>query len=76
MPHNSTKKADVLCPFYRFDDCKTKRIVCEGVVDRSTLAQTYLYKRGYEKQMRIFCCKNYKNCEIYRMLLEAKYEED
>lgn len=76
MPSGSYKgKADVLCPFYRFDDTRKHRIVCEGLVDRSTIALTYELKAGYNTQIKVFCCEHYKKCEIYRVLME-KYEED
>lgn len=76
MPSTSYgRNADVLCPFYNFDDPHIKRIVCEGFVEDSTLAQTYLRKKDYQTQLRVFCCENYKKCEVYRMLME-KYEED
>ena len=69
-------QADVQCPFFKFDEDKKKRIVCEGFVDKSTLALIYCRKKDYETQLRVFCCDHYKNCEVYRMLMETKYEED
>lgn len=77
MPrYPSIGKADAQCPFYKFDDCKNKRIVCEGIVDQSTLALTYLNRDDYDMQLFVFCSEHYKNCEIYRMLMEAKYDEE
>ena len=77
MPSGSYKgKADAQCPFYKFDDVQKKRIVCEGIIDRSTLALTYRQRSDYETQLVVFCCEHYKNCEIYRMLMAAKYEEE
>lgn len=68
-------RSDAQCPFFRSDVWKQKRINCEGIVDRSTLALTFNRKKDYEKQLGIFCCEHYKKCEVYRMLME-KYEED
>ena len=77
MPSGTYKgKADTLCPFYRFDDGQKRRIVCEGIVDGSTLASTFRMRNDYEIQLGVFCCEHYQKCEIYRMLMEAKYEED
>lgn len=77
MPSGSYKgKVDVLCPFYKFDDWKKRRIVCEGLVDQGTLALTYRLRDDYETQLNVFCCEYYKNCEIFRMLMEAKYDEE
>ena len=69
-------KVDAQCPFYKFDDFKRKRISCEGIVDRSTLALTFEFKKDYELQLGVFCCEHYKNCEIYNMIMAAKYDEE
>jgi hypothetical protein len=77
MPSGSFKaQADVQCPFFKFDEYKKKRIVCEGFVDKSSLALIYCRKGDYETQLRVFCCEHYKKCEVYRMLMASKYEED
>ena len=73
MPSGSFKQADVKCPFYKFDDGR-RRITCEGIVEDCSLALIYRRKSDYEKQIDVFCCEYYKNCEVYRMLME-KYEE-
>jgi hypothetical protein len=64
------------CPFFRSSVDGKKRIVCEGIVDRSTLALYFDRKKDYETQLRVFCCEYYKKCEIYRMLMESKYDEE
>ena len=69
-------KVDAQCPFYKFDDFKRRRISCEGIVDDSTLALYFCRKKDYDTQLNVFCCEHYKRCEIYRMLMEAKYEEE
>ena len=63
----------VECPFYKRDD--QNNIYCEGVAEDSTLITRFRFKKGRDQQMRIFCCEHYKKCEIYRMLMDAKYEE-
>ena len=75
MPSGSFKQADVQCPFYKFDDGK-QRITCEGLVDDSSLALIYHRREDYETQINVFCCEHYKRCEVYRMLMEAKYDEE
>lgn len=63
------------CPFYVSDNSKLKRIVCEGITQD---CKTVLVFRSGKKRLQhkqIFCDKAYKNCEIYRMLME-KYEDD
>lgn len=77
MPSGSYKgKADAQCPFYRFDDGRKRRIVCEGLVENSTLALTYRHSEDYDTQLGVFCCEHYRRCEIYGMLMAAKYEEE
>lgn len=77
MPSGSYKgKADAQCPFYKFDDERKRRIVCEGILDNSTLALTYRQREDYDTQLGAFCCEHYKCCEVFRMLMEAKYEEE
>lgn len=77
MPSGSFKgQADAQCPFFKFDEVKKKRIVCEGIVDESSLALIYFRRKDYEKQLSVFCCEHYKKCEIYRMLMENKYDEE
>lgn len=72
MANGSYKQVDVKCPFYRNDDAKWK-LSCEGVTEGSTLTWSFPRKEKLNKQMDIFCCEHYKNCEVYRMLMEAKY---
>lgn len=74
MPSGSFRQAYVVCPFFKYDDGK-RRITCEGLVDNSSLALIYQHKTDYERQISVFCCEHYKNCEVYQMLM-TKYEED
>ena len=77
MPKGTYKgQADAQSPFYRSDDCQRKRIICEGIVDKSTLALTYRHRTDYFTQLCVFCCDNYRSCEVYRMLMAAKYDEE
>ena len=76
MPKGTFKgQADAQCPFYKSDDCQKKRIICEGIVDKSTLALTYRHRTDYDTQLWVFCCEHYKKCEVYS-ILAAKYEDD
>lgn len=75
MSSGSYIKVDVGCPFYRYDDGR-QQIACEGVTDESIIIQRFARKSDWECQVRNFCCEHYKNCEIHRMLMEYKYEEE
>lgn len=77
MPNASWKaKHYAQCPFFLTDDPKCRRIVCEGFVDDSTVALTYRLRKGYDTQLSVFCCDHYRNCEVYRMVMAAKYDEE
>ena len=69
-------QANVQCPFFKFDEWRQKRIVCEGLVDESSLALIYCRREDYEAQLGVFCCEHYKKCEVYNMIMEAKYDEE
>ena len=69
----SFSQADVLCPFYKRDNGKT-RVVCEGIVDHSSIVLTFGSPTQCRRQLEIFCCDHYRNCEVNRMLME-KYED-
>ena len=69
-------RVDAQCPFYRADVGKQKRIICEGIVDDSTLALTFQRKKDYDTQLGVFCCEHYKKCEIYGVLIQKYDEED
>lgn len=45
-------------------------------MDKSTLALTYRQREDYDTQLCVFCCEHYKKCEIYRMIMAAKYDEE
>ena len=74
MGSGSFWQMEVGCPFYKYDDGRF-RVTCEGVIDNSSTALIFHRKADFVKQMEVFCCENFTNCEIYRMLMENKYEE-
>ena len=63
---------DVQCPFYI--TVLNREIVCEGSGDAASLRLRYHKNSQKEKHMEVFCCDSYKKCEIYRMLMETKYD--
>ena len=73
MSGGSMWRSQVECPFYKRDD--PTNIYCEGIAEDSTLITRFRFKKGRDQQMRIFCCEDSATSEIYRMLMEAKYEE-
>ena len=75
MASGSYKQNLVQCPFYKHDD-GWRRITCEGLVDRSSVSLSYQNTRDYAIQFDSFCCEHYKKCEVYRMLMVSKYDEE
>ena len=73
MPSGSYKQVLVGCPFYKWDDGK-RRIVCEGLVDNSSIALVYRNRHDYSIQLETFCCQHWNWCEIHRLLMD-KYED-
>ena len=69
----SMTSGEIICPFYRNDD-GSRRIVCEGFVDDSFPVQQFTRKAEFLKQRSIYCADHCRCCEVYRMLVHAKYE--
>lgn len=62
------------CPFFQRSD-RVHRVVCEGIVEESTVQLYFPKTEDYAKQYRLFCCRHWRNCEVYGMLMK-KYEEE
>lgn len=77
MP-TSRNDTHVKCPFYQYDEVRKKtrvrHIVCEGLVEGSTISLNYKRIRDFRIQMETFCCEHFDRCEVYKMLMQ-KYEE-
>lgn len=75
MSCGSFLSVDVLCPFFRRDE-NYQKITCEGLVDKSTLTLSFGRRKDFNIHIMTYCCKHYDKCEIHRMLMESKYEDD
>lgn len=73
MKRGSTRTQQDLpqCPFWR--ELEGNRIGCEGITDHSTICISFDSRAARVQQEAIFCCRHYRNCEIYRAIIEAKY---
>lgn len=74
MSSGSFWQVNCQCPFYRTDDGK-HHIRCEGVFDDGSCTQFFKRREDFERQMKVFCCEKYQNCEWYRALMAAKYDD-
>lgn len=68
------ERVEVVCPFYRHDD-GIRRMVCEGLLDTSTISQHFRGKKQMVRYMERYCFSDCTSCEIFRMLMHAKYED-
>ena len=60
------------CPFFR--RLETRSVVCEGIVEDSSLAWRFLRISDMDIQYRVFCCQEYEKCELFKTL--EKFHED
>jgi len=44
-------------------------------MDGCTVSVRFARAKLRDKHWRLFCCGRYDYCEIYRMVMEAKYDE-
>lgn len=74
MASGSFIQADVLCPFYKYDDGR-RRITCEGLADDSSIALIFHHRAVYDNWMADYCCGEYRDCSVCRLLIR-KYDDD
>lgn len=76
MGKQACKDVEVQCPFYlgQEDKFAGKKLFCESPVPESSMTLYFRRREDYQKQLRIFCCDHYKNCEVYRMVMQ-NYED-
>ena len=75
MPSGSFVQQAIRCPFYRYDDGKRK-VTCEGFREENLVSTRWRTQEDFDRHVGIFCTRMYEHCEIYRMVYEAKYEEN
>lgn len=61
----------MLCPFYHCED--PRRIICEGVQERSALHLAFGDEGDKSDYKAQFCERAYESCIVEKML-EGKYE--
>ena len=62
---------DVLCPFFKRQE--SKKLLCEGLYENSSLVQQFETIKQKEFHKCNYCKTNYEKCELY-MALNSKYE--
>lgn len=71
------REKDILCPFFRREDGRRHKIICEGLGDAVSISWNFTDEdeRQRIRQIEIFCQDCYRNCELYRMIRETKYDD-
>lgn len=69
----SSGKGSCRCPFFRSKGGAS--VCCEGFADDNTVSVRFLERDKLEQHWECYCCTRYDYCEIYRMVMEAKYED-
>ena len=75
MKEKSWRDKFVKCPFYS-QNVKNK-IVCEGLISRTTLHIVFVRDEDKKSYLNALCCsiKGYHNCP-YAKILEEKYNDE
>lgn len=73
-PKEKHMEADVQCPFFKKYTART--LTCEGITDGSNIDLNFPALTERVKQMEIFCCESFENCEIWEAVMKAKYMDD
>lgn len=73
MKQSMWARGNVRCPFWRGD--WDKAVACEGPFDGCGVTVTFCSQKMKWRQMEVFCADHFRNCEVYRMVRAAKYDE-
>ena len=66
---------DVKCPFYKY--LRNRGVFCdlEKVENIEFVTLSFETKKKCEEYMRQRCCEEYRECQIYRILMKEKYPD-
>ncbi len=70
----SWREEKIRCPFFRGEDAKRHKIICEGLGDAKSMSWTFGNERQRILQMEVFCQNHYRFCELCRMIQQSKYD--
>lgn len=70
---NTCMMRDCRCPF--MEDMRGKCITCEGPMGDASVTLRFRTQLRMERHAETYCKQRYEYCEIYRMVMAAKYEE-
>ena len=68
------REKEILCPFFREEDARKHKIICEGLGDARSMAWNFRNEdeRQRIRQMEVFCQDCFAKCEVYRMIIESR----
>ena len=64
----------VKCPFFRAYGSHS--VLCESFMDGAGNRTCFRHGADRERHMELYCCGKYDYCEVYRMVKEAKYDDE
>ena len=64
----------VQCPFWRGENPTC--IICEGPSFKETLRRRFPNKEAKTAMFRRYCCTNYKDCCVYKLVYSCYEERD
>lgn len=67
------RSAQVKCPLYLTDDKFAYTLTCEGYHESHVLLTRFRDAERKYKHMVKRCASNYKECPIYKLVLEERY---
>lgn len=70
---NTCMMRDCKCPMMQ--EMRGKTVMCEAPMDGANVILKFRSGRKMENHAEIYCKGNYRYCEIYRMVMAAKYED-
>lgn len=68
------RSRDAACPFFR--KSIGNAVNCEGPFDGAYIRLIIPDKDAMDKHMQNYCNNRYACCEVYRMVMDAKYEDE
>ena len=71
---STCRTENTLCPFFRSHTKKS--ISCEGFMDGMSISSSFDNDQQKRLHKSIYCDGRYTYCEIYRMVMAAKYDDE
>lgn len=74
--NRTSRTAEAVCPYFRYEDTREQRVACEGIPMKSTMITRWERNSERVAFMDIFCCKEWQKCPIARAIEAFKYADE